>query len=169
MKILFLGDSLVEFYNWQARFPLHKVINAGKSGETVAGLLACLPRYLRSCPDPEQVHVMIGTNNLLREDYNFLPAYGKILNILSDAVPPVSITVTSLLPMQLAHLPSSAIPRLNTGLLQLSQQNKSTFLNLFAAFNTAVQPVTACFNNDGVHLSSLGYQIWSDCLAVNLQ
>lgn len=87
MKILFLGDSLVAFYHWQARFPAHAVINGGRSGETVACLLANLPLHLRRCPDPERVFIMIGTNNLLREDYGFLPDYAKILDDLSSILP----------------------------------------------------------------------------------
>jgi len=168
MKLLFLGDSLVEFYNWQTRFPAHTVINAGRAGETVAGLLANLPRLLRRCPNPERVLIMIGTNNLLREDYAFLPDYEKILAALVATLPPERITITSLPPIQAAHLAPSAVPRLNQGLRQLSQQRKIAFLDLFAVFNTEAQPVAACFTDDGVHLSGLGYTIWSNCLARSL-
>ena len=168
MKLLFLGDSLVEFYNWQACFPQHTTINGGMAGETVAGLMANLPRILRRCPDPERVIIMIGTNNLLREDYGFLPDYERILATLTTTLPPEQITITSLPPFQGAHLAPSAVPRLNQGLLQLSQQKKTAFLDLFAAFNTEAKPVGACFTEDGVHLSDLGYAIWSACLSRSL-
>ncbi|HEX9714298.1 MAG TPA: GDSL-type esterase/lipase family protein [Desulfurivibrionaceae bacterium] len=165
MKILFLGDSLVEFYHWQSRFPAHAVVNGGRGGETVAGLLATLPDHLRRCPDPERAVIMIGTNNLLREDYGFLPDYAKILDALSRTLPPEQIIVTSLPPLRAAHLAPSAIPRLNQGLLQLSQQKKAGFLDLFSAFTTDAPSVAACFTDDGVHLSDLGYAIWSARLA----
>lgn len=168
MKLLFLGDSLIEFYNWQTCFPAHAVVNAGRAGETVAGLLANLPRLLRRCPNPERVFIMIGTNNLLREDYAFLPDYEKILAGLVGTLPPKRITITSLPPIQATHLAPSAVPRVNQGLLQLSQQKKTAFLDLFAAFNTEAQSVAACFTDDGVHLSGLGYAIWSACLTRSL-
>ncbi|HIJ91000.1 MAG: GDSL-type esterase/lipase family protein [Desulfobulbaceae bacterium] len=164
MKLLLLGDSLVEFYNWQTRFPQHTVLNAGMAGETVAGLLARLPLHLRSCPDPERVVIMIGTNNLLMEDYGFLPDYEKILDELGATLSPAHITITSLPPMQLDHLAPSAVPRLNTRILQLSLQRKTAFLDLFTAFNTDPASVADCFTDDGVHLSALGYEIWSACL-----
>ena len=168
MQLLFLGDSLVEFHNWQTCFPVHRVVNAGRAGETVAGLLANLPLHLRRCPDPERVVIMIGTNNLLREDYGFLPDYARILDALGDTLSPKQITVTSLPPFRAAHLAPSVIPRLNQGLLQLSRQKRAAFLDLFSAFTTEAPNIAACFTDDGVHLSDLGYTIWSACLAREL-
>ena len=165
MKILFLGDSLIEFYDWQARFPAQAVVNGGRSGESVAGLLANLPLLLRRCPDPERVVIMIGTNNLLREEYGFLPEYAEILNILGSTLPPARITVTSLPPIRAAHLAPSVVPRLNEGLLRLRRQKKVAFLDLCAAFNTGAPDAAACFAEDGVHFSNLGYTIWSAWLA----
>ena len=165
MQLLFLGDSLVEFHNWQSRFPDHTAFNGGVAGETVAGLLANLPRLLRRCPDPERVVIMIGTNNLLREEYGFLPEYAEILDVLGSTLPLARITVTSLPPIRAAHLAPSVVPRLNEGLLRLSQQKKVAFLDLYAAFNTGAPDAAACFAEDGVHFSDLGYTIWSAWLA----
>jgi lysophospholipase L1-like esterase len=169
MKLLFLGDSLVAFSNWQSRFPLHAVVNAGRAGETAAGLLAALPRHLHCCPDPDRVFIMIGTNNLLREEYAFLPDYQKILTALANTLPPARITVTGLPPFRAAHLAPSAVPRVNQGLLQLSRRNKTAFLDLFAAFSAETTDTSACFTDDGVHLSPLGYEIWSARLARGLE
>ncbi len=36
-KILFTGDSLIEYFEWAARFPEHRIHNMGWSGETVEG------------------------------------------------------------------------------------------------------------------------------------
>lgn len=168
MKLLFLGDSLVAFHDWQSRFPEQAVVNAGRAGETVAGLRADLPRLLRRCPDPERVFIMIGTNNLLREDYAFLPDYERILDTLGSTLPPARITVTGLPPIRAAHLAPSAVSRLNEGLRQLSRQKETAFLDLGAAFTTDASTVVACFSDDGVHLSDLGYTIWSACLARGL-
>jgi lysophospholipase L1-like esterase len=168
MKLLFLGDSLIEFYDWRTRFSSHTVINAGQAGETVAGLLASLPRLLDQCPDPDRVFIMIGTNNLLMEDYAFLPDYEKILAGLTTIITPERITITGLPPFVADHLAPSAIPRMNAGLHQLSLAKKTTFLDLYSAFSTDAQTVAACFADDGVHLSDLGYAIWSARLADNL-
>ena len=168
MTLLFLGDSLVEFHNWQACFPAHSVVNAGRAGETVVGLMASLSRLLHRYPDPERVVIMIGANNLLMEDYAFLPDYERILATLIGTLPPERITITNLPPFQVAHLAHSIVLRLNQGLFQLSQQKKTAFLDLFAAVNAEAQSVAACFTDDGVHLSDLGYAIWSACLTRGL-
>ena len=168
MRLLFLGDSLVAFYDWQRRFPEHAVVNGGRAGETVAGLLATLPSLLRRCPEPEQVCIMIGTNNLLREEYAFWPEYAKILDALGSTLPSQRITVTSLPPVRAAHLAPSAVSRVNDGLRQLSREKKAAFLDLFSAFHTEAPAVEACFAEDGVHFSDLGYTIWSGRLARGL-
>ena len=169
MKLLFLGDSLVAFHNWQSRFPDHAPCNCGVAGETVAGLLANLPFHLRRCPTPDRVFIMIGTNNLLREEYGFLPEYAAILDILGSALPPAQITVTSLPPIRAAHLAPSVVPRLNEGLLQLSRQKKAAFLDLCSAFNTQAPDAAPCFAEDGVHFSDLGYTLWAAWIARFLQ
>ena len=47
-RFLFIGDSLVEFFNWQERFPDKKVYNFGSAGETAEGLLA-ICENIRTC------------------------------------------------------------------------------------------------------------------------
>ena len=168
MKLLFLGDSLTEFHDWQARFPTHTAINAGRAGETVAGLLANLPPLLCQYPTPDRVFIMIGTNNLLMEDYAFLPDYERILACLTPVIAPERITITGLPPFVAHHLAPSAIPCMNAGLLKLSMEKKTAFLDLFTAFATEAETAAACFTDDGVHLSDLGYAIWSARLASNL-
>jgi len=43
MRLLFIGDSLIEYFDWQERFPKNAVYNMGVAGETVEGLYARLP------------------------------------------------------------------------------------------------------------------------------
>jgi lysophospholipase L1-like esterase len=102
------------------------------------------------------------------EDYAFLPDYKKILAELTPIIAPKQITITGLPPFAADHLAPSAIPRMNAGLRQLSLEKKTAFLDLFSAFNTEAQTAAACFSDDGVHLSDLGYAIWSARLADSL-
>lgn len=66
-KLLFLGDSLVEFFNWQERFPGYQVTNAGVAGETVQGLLRRTRESVTEKVPPHWISIMIGTNNLAAE------------------------------------------------------------------------------------------------------
>ena len=90
-NLYFLGDSLIEYHDWQARFPTHRVKNFGYAGETVAGLLARLPGILKQ-PEPDEVFLMIGTNNMVMEDYSFLGDYGEMIERIQAAYPNCRIT-----------------------------------------------------------------------------
>ncbi|MEW6521554.1 MAG: hypothetical protein AB1461_19320 [Thermodesulfobacteriota bacterium] len=71
--VLLLGDSLVEFFDWQARFPEMTMSNRGVAGERVRGLLARLADELAAAGRVEVVVIMIGANNLAGGD---MPFYG---------------------------------------------------------------------------------------------
>ncbi len=51
-QFLFIGDSLIEFFNWQKRFQDDQVYNFGSAGETAEGLLSRLPNIIRRIQAP---------------------------------------------------------------------------------------------------------------------
>ena len=67
-KLLFLGDSLIEYYDWAERFADYDVHNLGIAGETVEGLASRLGRILRELKAPDIVFIMSGINNMAMED-----------------------------------------------------------------------------------------------------
>ena len=71
-QFLFIGDSLIEFFSWQKRFPAEHVYNFGSAGETAEGLLSRLPGIIARTESPDLVMIMTGTNNIAMEDYGFL-------------------------------------------------------------------------------------------------
>jgi lysophospholipase L1-like esterase len=66
-QLVFIGDSLTQWFNWQGRFPDYVVVNLGISGETVEGLLARRERIRSQINDPEDVFLMSGINNIANE------------------------------------------------------------------------------------------------------
>jgi len=165
MRILFLGDSLIEFCDWRSRFPKHDVCNAGLAGETVAGLLAGLPQIMRRCPEPAMIFLMIGTNNLVMEDYGFISDYENILKSLKNLSPFAKVICTGMLPIQLPWLAADAISRVNDSLRRLVQANGAIFLDLCEPFTENGHPRSSCFEEDGVHLSPVGYAVWASAMA----
>ncbi|MFZ5775895.1 MAG: GDSL-type esterase/lipase family protein [Thermodesulfobacteriota bacterium] len=164
MNLLLIGDSLVEYNDWSRGLPEHRVVNAGVAGESVGGLLARLPRLLAIRLAPEAIGVMIGTNNLLMEDYAFFQEYEEILATIAATLPRAGRLVTGLPPFALPWLADSAIPRLNTALTGLAARHKAFFLDLHAAFTEAGGPASSCFEPDGVHFSAHGYARWERSL-----
>ncbi len=165
VRLLFLGDSLIEYCDWQGLFPAHAVRNAGLAGETLEGLLSRLPGLLAPGEKPEKCFLMIGTNNLLGEDYFFLPAYGELLDSLTALAPGAETVCTSLLPMPLPWLAPNAVARINDLLRALASARGAGYLDLHSLFSKGPQPAAACFEADGVHLSREGYALWARAIA----
>ncbi|MBE9519612.1 MAG: GDSL family lipase [Proteobacteria bacterium] len=163
-QYIFIGDSLVEFFNWQNRFPDQQVINFGQAGETAEGLAARLPGIIKRYEAPDLIMIMTGTNNIAMEDYGFLFTYEKIIEQLQDACPGATIVMVSLLPIELFWL-GDAVPRVNKRLKEISQNLAVHYLDLYPLFlgrDSKQNP--ACFEPDSVHLSLQGYEVWADAL-----
>lgn len=163
-RFLFMGDSLIEFFNWQERFPDREVFNYGIAGETAEGLLARLPNISDRVQSPDLVMIMTGINNVAMEDYGFLFTYEKIITHLRETYGQATIIMTSLLPVDLFFL-GDAIPRINRRLKDIAQKNTILYLDLYPLFiDENSRAITSCFEGDGVHLSSDGYEIWARAL-----
>lgn len=162
--LLFIGDSLIEFFNWQERFPDKKVYNFGSAGETAEGLYARLPNIIARLQSPDLVMIMTGTNNIAMEDYGFLATYEKIIDILQDRYEETTIVITSLLPIDLFFL-GEAVPRVNKRLQDIARHKNVAYLNLYPLFlGEDSKPISSYYEADGVHLSVKGYEAWAQTL-----
>lgn len=164
-KFMLAGDSLIEFFNWQKRFPNYTVINSGIAGETVQGLLRRVRYALPEKPAPDCLLIMIGTNNLVMEDYGFRASYEELLEFLRKQYSDTFIILNSLLPLQLPWLAPTAIPRINEQINKLAEiSEKTCYLDAYSAFEKGAHPVHTLFDGDGVHLSELGYSLWASVI-----
>jgi lysophospholipase L1-like esterase len=167
-NFLFIGDSLIEFFNWQERFPASRIANFGSAGETAEGLLARLPGITARIPAPDLVMVMTGINNIAMEDYTFLATYEKIISQLQKNYQKSLIVMTSLLPIDFSFL-GEAVPRVNRRLVRIAVERRVHFLDLYPLFiDENSQAIGAYYDTDGVHLSEAGYEVWARALEENV-
>lgn len=163
-QLLFMGDSLIEFFNWQKRFPAAEVYNFGSAGETAEGLFARLPHIIKRIQAPDLVMTMTGTNNLAMEDYGFVATYEKIIVLLQKEYPRAAVVMASLLPIELFFL-GDAVPRVNRRLKDLAGNRSVIYLDLYPLFlGDDSRPIPAYYADDGVHLSEAGYEVWARAL-----
>lgn len=160
-SILFIGDSLIEFFDWQARFSDHVAVNMGRSGETVQELAVRSHHLEITDPAPDWVFIMIGTNNVVMDDYSFIPAYQKIIDTLQEKFPHAKVVVTGLFPMRLSWVGADAVPRLNELLGGMALDNNCLFMDGCKVFAQSSLGIGRCFFEDGVHLSDHGYDLWA--------
>ena len=58
MDILFLGDSLIEYFDWNERLPGHNIVNLGIAGESVQGLLSRVMKISETSQNAEMIFIM---------------------------------------------------------------------------------------------------------------
>lgn len=160
--LLFIGNSLIEFFDWAGRFPSHNVHNLGRAGETVEGLLARLDRDLENHPSADIVFLQTGLNNVAMEDTGFLGSYRKIIKKLSSSYPDARIYVTSLLPTLLDEIDPEVITGINDKLQRLARECGSLYLDVHGPM--VKRGVRDCLLEDGVHLNDTGYDVWASVL-----
>ena len=157
-RLLFLGDSLVAGFNWQARIAHFEVANLSIPGDTAQGLLNRLPAIKEEVADPHIIFIMIGTNNLLMEDYNYASTLQQIVVQLSRYYPTAEIILNSLFPLQISWIDKEAVKQINAAMEALSLQSGCCFLNLFTKFQTIK---SGLFQPDGIHFTEAGYNLWA--------
>ncbi|OGQ95824.1 MAG: hypothetical protein A2521_00935 [Deltaproteobacteria bacterium RIFOXYD12_FULL_57_12] len=168
-RLLFLGDSMIEYYDWQQRFPGRTVRNLGIAGETVEELLGRMPRILAE-PPPDLILIMTATNNVAMEDQGFGIAYGVILDYLRKGFPQAVLVVNSLLPFTLPWLGPAAASTANEILRNLAQEKQAVYFDVFPKFvDSSGAARREYFLDDGVHLCEAGYLAWAEEIAALLE
>lgn len=160
-QIILLGDSLVADYEWQRRMNLLKVQNFGVPGATANDLMGMLPYIKKHTAVVDIILVMVGTNDLLSDNYRFIDTIKKIIIQLRKNYPLSDILVNSLFPMDLPHLPNNTISSFNTLIEAIATQTGSCFLDTHTIF---LNSNAAIFQADGVHITGAAYEIWAKTL-----
>ncbi len=163
-KILLVGDSMIEYGDWDRYLPGREVHNLGRSGESV-GELRQRARLIVSRPEVwDLVLVMIGTNNVAQQHLDFLGEYAEILAIFKKAWPQARLVVNSLLPMDLYYLAPETVARVNDGLRRLAERCGAGYLDAWGGLTDATGLVLDGVLADEVHLTDRGYQLWASVL-----
>lgn len=162
MRLVCIGDSLIEYFDWQGSLPGHEVLNLGIGGETVQELLGRLEWVTSSMAEPDRVLIMSGINNVAQEDYGFPVSYRKVLAYFRKQWPGASVGVNCLLPVRLFWVAADTLPRLNADLKSIAAEYGASFLDIYDAFLDEKGVADAHYLlPDGVHLSDAGYNLWS--------
>ena len=162
--LLMLGDSLVDYGDWQRLLPQYSVISRGIPGERSEELLWRLPSC-RNHTSVDAILLMTGANNLLTGRTDFTETIRTIVTSLQQDYPGALILVNSLLPFQVPGF-QEIIHTVNAGLRDIASATGTFYLDLYTTFQKAREPV---FEFDGVHLSSFGYVLWARLLSSELR
>ena len=164
-NLVFIGDSLTQWCDWEKRFPTHTVTNLGISGETVEGLLGRRERIRSRIKDPDFIFLMTGINNIANEMYDILVPYREIVRNLCTWYKGSTIVVQSILPIELTWIDNSAIRRTNGELERIAAEFNAPYLDIYSLFvDNSGEPRPGYLSDDGVHLANKGYDAWTDAV-----
>jgi lysophospholipase L1-like esterase len=168
--LVFIGDSLTEFFDWQERFPAYKVFNLGVAGETVEGLLGRMGGILsvirKASREPDIIFVMTGINNVAMEDYDIIGGYRQAITAIAAAFGKSKLVIQSILPVRLPWIDNSIIREINDSLREIAREVKAEYLDLYSLFlSPASGPQKEYLLDDGVHVSGKGYEVWAGAVA----
>lgn len=162
-NIVFIGDSLTQWFDWGKRFEDDEVANLGIAGEPVEGLLdrrEVLYAHIRNQPD--YIFLMTGINNILSGQYTIDAPYREIVRNLTGRYKRSRVVVQSLLPVSCPGISNAVIADVNRRLEQIALEGNAGYLDVYSAFiNEEGDPGSEYLQDDGIHLTSKGYAAWA--------
>jgi lysophospholipase L1-like esterase len=164
-NLVFIGDSLTEWFNWQKRFPGYRVKNLGISGETVEELLDRRDPIRSAVEDPDYIFLMTGINNVLMERYDIAAPYREITRNLTTWYKGAKVIVQSLLPVDMPWISNDLIRDVNRRLAGIAREFEAEYLDVYSSFvDGEGNPKAGYLSDDGVHLSIRGYEAWAEAV-----
>ena len=161
VDVAFLGDSLTDGYDLEHYYPQYVTANRGIGGETSHGLQNRLKLSLYDLK-PKVAVILIGGNNL----NTMLDNYENMLIEIRNNLPNTKIILVSLTAMggSWAHKNQMAAYN-NVTIKKLAAKYGHSFVDLYTPlFDESIGEIYANYTNDGVHLTPLGYQVFTETL-----
>jgi lysophospholipase L1-like esterase len=163
VQLVFLGDSLTQWFDWQGRFPGYVVVNLGISGETIEGLLARQKRIRSQIDDPDYVFLMSGINNIANGQYGMIEPYREVVRNLVTWYKQSKIVVQSILPVDLPWISNNLISDINSNLEKIALEYAAKYIDIYNTFiDSKGHPKKGYLSDDGVHLAYKGYEVWAN-------
>jgi lysophospholipase L1-like esterase len=160
-SIIFIGNSIVEFFPLNELIPGKNLINRGISGDYTSGVLQRI--HALSSSKPRCIFLEIGINDVLRGVSD--DSIAKNLNRIIDISRPSKLLVISILPTNFeAGLHNEKIDRINKNLILLCAKNRNVE---YVDINSAMKldgKMDPSLTYDGIHLNSKGYWLFAEKL-----
>ncbi|HTV54816.1 MAG TPA: SGNH/GDSL hydrolase family protein [Terriglobia bacterium] len=167
-RVVFMGDSITDFWNLAGSFPGKPYINRGISGQITSQML------VRMFPDvvdlhPAAVIILAGTNDIAG---NYGPETAEMVKENIAAMTELAerhgirVILCSLTPVsdytrhkQTTHRPPAEILELNRWIRAYAGKAHATFADYYAATVDGRGIFRKGYSNDGLHPNAQGYKL----------
>ena len=167
-SIIFLGDSITEYGQWEELMNHPKVKNRGIAGDTTWGLLRRLKNITAS--QPAAIFLMIGINDFLfTNEKEILKNYTTIVQQIKEETPTTRLYIQSVLPVnnrvKNTVFQNTAIISLNNSLKELAEKEGLPYLDIHQQLRNGKGLLKAEYTADGVHINGVAYLKWKDIVS----
>ena len=160
-SIVFLGDSITDYVNFDEVLPSYHIINRGIAGDTTSGVLRRLGEVISL--RPRKLFLLIGTNDI-GMDVMPAPVARNILEIVSrvqEKSPETKIYLQAVFPTRHhSPRPNNLIQELNTEIRIIAKEMHCTFIDLYPLLLDSEGMLAEEYTVDGLHLSDSGNAKW---------
>lgn len=169
--IIFLGNSITAYANWEELVGLKHAKNRGIPGDNTFGVLDRLNEVTGG--KPAKVFILIGINDIGRgfPDSIIIRNYKKIIRRIKAESPRTKVYIQTLLPVNNTFTPALAhfnkdehIRAVNSGIRELAVNENVTFIDLYSQFLDSDNRLDKKYSFDGLHLNDKGYLKWAELL-----
>lgn len=177
IEVLFMGDSITDFWRsadgimagkpvFDKYFGGMKVANFGIAGDTTQGVLYRLQHGEGQGFSPKAVMLMIGTNNIGRNNAaEIAEAIGAIVLEMQKDFPKAKILLLGVFPRSTANDPARAtIAEINSIIARLHDGDRVHYLDIGAKFLDAAGNIPPDVMSDALHPTTKGYEFWAEAV-----
>jgi len=164
-QIIFIGDSLTEWGNWDELFPDLTIINLGIAGIKTAEILKNIEQIKDY--NPAMIFLMMGINDLGENKMisEIADNYWETVRKLIKKFENTELYILSILPVDNSRwtnrgLNTSNIKSVNEIIEEITNYYKAQFINLHPYFDDGNGVLNPALTQDGLHLNKHGYMLW---------
>lgn len=168
-SIVFLGDSLTDYADFDEIFHDSRIKNRGIAGDTTLGVLNRLDEITDM--KPAKLFILIGTNDIAfgRSADEIVQSIRQIISRIQNESPDTKIYLQSLFPVNnikfRTNRPIETIQAVNAGLKTLAGELHCTFINTYPILlNESENALDVKYTSDGLHFNGLGIMKWAEFL-----
>jgi lysophospholipase L1-like esterase len=172
--ILFVGDSLTNFFEWSEFFQNsdHSVVlNRGVSGTGVEFLTERFEEIFLTGYNVQKMFIMIGINDIRQQSYDidkFIAHYSALLDRLLKYFDSTQICIQSILPSRATNINSEKTKVANAQIQALAHSKSICYLDLFGILADDNGYLDEKYGLGGVYLSAQGYRLWMEQIGIHL-
>jgi lysophospholipase L1-like esterase len=170
-SIVFLGDSITEFYRTSEFFHDYNTYNRGIAGDTTDGVLDRIEDNVIPLK-PQKIFLLIGTNDLPKHKkdkvIHVVTNIKRIIQKIEQETPETKLYVESILPVNrtkylysryvLKNRDNEDIEKVNDELKKNCHEKGITYIDLYPRLLDENKELKEEYTLEGLHISFKGYQ-----------